>query len=435
MYRMEKNMVQIQRETSIRAGEKIVIHIPEDQIDKNAFLTIQHEKPHFLLPFTNKQVDDEMVLTYTLGKAVKLSFQLGSIDSRNHIDVFLDLLKVLVEECDDWFMKYDSFVLDLDYIYQEEGKLKLLYVPTVTPYAGMRQLSDLVAEIFRRCKMNDMSLENRILREMQDFQPVQMLRTLREYDKGSAPCVSTTVPVQGQSVPVASAVPVAPVRPVASVAPVAPPVVKVAAPVVVAPVAPVAGIPGDIQIQMATPAKEKTKKKEAKEKKESKEKKGLFGGLGKKKETAPDVQPSVPQASFAAPAMPAVMPAVQSAGDVTEIAGEEMQCARLVYIGNQGHDRTISLDMAVSQSFTVGRVDANAGRKQCDFEFPNKTRAVSRRHAALERKADGYYITDLGSSAGTYHNNQRLLSGAYRIQEGDKISFGNAGADYLFYEA
>lgn len=416
-------MVQIQRETSIRAGETIIIRIPDDQIDKNAFLTIQHEKPHFLLPFTTKQVDNEIVMTYTLEKAVKLSFRLGGIDRRNHIDAFIDLLKVLVEDCDDWFMKFNSFVLETDYLYEAEGNIKLLYVPTITPYSGLSQLNQLVSDLFRACKMNDLNLENRILREMQDFQPAQMLRSLREYGQSAKAPIASPVP------PEASALP-----PVAS-----PAQPKVAAPNAVpptptpAPAAHIVSTPpsdepkhsGDIQIQFTSPTKDKGKKKEGKEKKAN----SLFGGFGKKK-TPETIEPTPHMPN----ALPSMAPTAGMDSDVTEIVGNETQQARFIYIGTQSHDRCIPLAIGASQVFTIGRVDATVGRKQCDFEFHNKTHAVSRRHAAVERKEDGYYITDLGSSAGTYQNNQRLMAGSYRIQEGDKISFGNAGADYLFHE-
>ena len=45
--------------------------------------------------------------------------------------------------------------------------------------------------------------------------------------------------------------------------------------------------------------------------------------------------------------------------------------------------------------FTIGRFDANIGKKQSSFEFDKKTRAVSRRHAVIERDTDGYKIIDL----------------------------------------
>ncbi len=47
---------------------------------------------------------------------------------------------------------------------------------------------------------------------------------------------------------------------------------------------------------------------------------------------------------------------------------------------------------------------------------------VSDRHAAIERRADGYYIRDLGTATGTRVNGQRVAS--QRLANGDEIEVG-----------
>jgi len=85
------------------------------------------------------------------------------------------------------------------------------------------------------------------------------------------------------------------------------------------------------------------------------------------------------------------------------------------------------------QSFTIGRFDINIGRKQCDFEFDRATKAVSRRHAVIEQLAPGFAITDLNSTAGTFVNGEIIPAGNQcLIKDGDRVSFGTAGADYVF---
>lgn len=85
------------------------------------------------------------------------------------------------------------------------------------------------------------------------------------------------------------------------------------------------------------------------------------------------------------------------------------------------------------QLFVIGRYDASVGRKQCDFEFEKTTRAISRRHASIERTADSYTITDLNSRAGTFVNGKRIApEKPFMICDKDRISFGTAGADYVF---
>ena len=85
------------------------------------------------------------------------------------------------------------------------------------------------------------------------------------------------------------------------------------------------------------------------------------------------------------------------------------------------------------RSFVIGRFDASVGHKQCDFEFGFSTRAVSRRHASIQRTKSGTVIVDLNSRAGTFVNGNRIFPGEpCSISQGDRVSFGNLGADYVF---
>lgn len=49
---------------------------------------------------------------------------------------------------------------------------------------------------------------------------------------------------------------------------------------------------------------------------------------------------------------------------------------------------------------------------------------LSRRHAQIERREDGYYVIDLGSTNGTFVNGERL-SHEHRLRDGDTISMGD----------
>jgi|GEM_PF-4164299 len=101
-------------------------------------------------------------------------------------------------------------------------------------------------------------------------------------------------------------------------------------------------------------------------------------------------------------------------------------------VGLAGLPDTIPL-IFTGPSFVIGRFDISVGRKQCDFEFAKSTKAVSRRHAAIERAEQGTVIIDLHSRAGVFVNGNRLTPGEpYPLNHGDRISFGNAGADYVF---
>jgi predicted component of type VI protein secretion system len=62
------------------------------------------------------------------------------------------------------------------------------------------------------------------------------------------------------------------------------------------------------------------------------------------------------------------------------------------------------------------------GREGCDIVLPDPD--VSRRHAVIRTLDSGLAIEDLGSTNGTYVNDQRL-KGIAELQQGDRVRFGN----------
>jgi serine phosphatase RsbU (regulator of sigma subunit) len=80
---------------------------------------------------------------------------------------------------------------------------------------------------------------------------------------------------------------------------------------------------------------------------------------------------------------------------------------------NSGHgpERRIPL----RETTVIGRADDS------DLFFPD--RALSRRHAEIQRRADGYFLVDLGSTNGTYLNGKRVWQ-TERLKSGDVIRVG-----------
>jgi len=107
--------------------------------------------------------------------------------------------------------------------------------------------------------------------------------------------------------------------------------------------------------------------------------------------------------------------------------------ARLRYIGRGHLPPAIGIQIEEGEIFTIGRYDAAVGGQQSNFEFDRTTKAVSRRHAVIERDAEGYKIIDLASSAGTFLNGQKLTPNTpSSLEQGCHVSFGNCGADYVW---
>lgn len=78
------------------------------------------------------------------------------------------------------------------------------------------------------------------------------------------------------------------------------------------------------------------------------------------------------------------------------------------------------LEEGVTQPFNDSSV--TIGRR-ADCHIPLDADNVSRTHAAISRREQGYHVIDLGSSNGTYLNEQRIESA--QLKDGDRIRIGN----------
>ena len=75
----------------------------------------------------------------------------------------------------------------------------------------------------------------------------------------------------------------------------------------------------------------------------------------------------------------------------------------------------------------IGRWDADGGIfPDVDLDADDPEAKVSRRHARIVLRSDGYYIEDLGSTNGTFINRgRRLMPGAPQpLRDGDEIIVG-----------
>jgi hypothetical protein len=80
------------------------------------------------------------------------------------------------------------------------------------------------------------------------------------------------------------------------------------------------------------------------------------------------------------------------------------------------------------ESFTLDDERMSIGRTPDAAVFLDDV-TVSRNHALLVRRQDGYYIDDLGSLNGTYVNRRRIES--HRLEDGDEIQVGKYKLSYL----
>ncbi len=96
----------------------------------------------------------------------------------------------------------------------------------------------------------------------------------------------------------------------------------------------------------------------------------------------------------------------------------EPACLVLIYPASSqmGKRYTLTQDAVI-----IGRIN--------NCEIPVDLDSVSRRHAIIERRNDGIFISDLDSTNGTYVNQRPVQE--HRLSDGDQIKIGNAIFKFL----
>lgn len=92
-------------------------------------------------------------------------------------------------------------------------------------------------------------------------------------------------------------------------------------------------------------------------------------------------------------------------------------------------DKEVSPNLEVVTGVAEGKkfiladdFDAGTIGRDPNVEFPVEEYVISRRHAKIEKREDGFYVQDLGSKNGTFLNGRPIQEA--RLQDGDKISLG-----------
>ena len=98
--------------------------------------------------------------------------------------------------------------------------------------------------------------------------------------------------------------------------------------------------------------------------------------------------------------------------------------------------RGMIVRMMVTDKFmiTMGRFEAGGDASEIDLNPYGATdRGVSRQHAKIELKNNHLYVTDLGSTNGTYLAGERLVPNtATLLRKGDELLLGRLAVQILF---
>jgi len=452
----------IQSSSDFQAGAILIVKLPEADLDKKAFLTTNTSQPDLLLPFRHKSIDGQIELTYSIGKSSKLLYLKGSFSPKDYADILFSALNPLIE-CDDWFLTPYSFVLDSNYIYYDNDAkiVKFLYIPSSRQISDLGSLADMINVLAEHIRVTDVDLENKVLRALRkDFslntlldilkpyrtQAAQGLQGAKESQKPQTPQTPYIQFAPPSTPPAAVSPPIQAVSPQAQPPTPAPPVVDIAPSIPVPSSLPTR--PDDIEINFEDAPKGKQKKEKVKPVATPKVKSGgFFGGKSKPEKTGPasiimggdsDLRPPYIPVQTPAPA-----PVYENLNQPVSVYHDEYDEKTMIvddsppFTGLKLISREHSLpdkiiiELTPGDMFSIGRHAASVGTKQSDFEFGEKTKEISRRHAVIERTPSGYQLVDIGSKAGTYLNNGKLMPNVSQpLSKGDKVSFGKAGADY-----
>ena len=441
---------QIQTKNDLSKGAVLAINVPEKDVDKKALYTLLHNPPTFLLPFTYRLIDDICEFTYQVGTRSKMTYLSGKRSPVDYSEMWSGLLKPLVD-CGDWFMKPFSFVLQYECLYcDKNGKsIGFVYIPTLQDCSSYEELKILATEVARQNPVTDAAIENKIMWALQEFKPQAILDIVNVYKPAAQDHVSTPQFEVPQSIapvqppPSSLQVPLQVNTPSVSIGTPTPAFTpsqlpqQLQLPPSSAPI-PSSGI-GEIAINIPSGKKEKPTVKPSKpqkpvKEKVIKEKKGFFDRFKKQPQEIMLGADIVPVQNENSVPMQPIYP--QYGDDANTVLDDiDINSPRLRYIGATGHPMFIEVNVAVGGIFTIGRFDPSVGVQQSNFEFDMKTKAVGRRHAAIERRMDGFYLVDLNSQAGTYVGGQKLMpNAAVRLERGCRVSFGYSGADYMWEE-
>ena len=392
---------EIQSKNDFLTGSYLVTKIPENELDSNALYTIQTDCPDFIIPFHYKSTNGMIEFVHKIGSQCKLQYFSGDLSPEEYTELWQSLLSPLLE-CSDWFMNPRSFVLDANYLYYDKNKkaVSYVYIPSTNGCCGFDAFYEMAVEVSKIITVADAALENKVLRAIiKDFNPVEFLQMLNKHVSDNAP--------PRESFPAPS--------------------VRFEPETVIPPVS--AQQKEENEIINIEPDLKTVQNKTGRESGGYK----LFSGRSKRSQA---VQKSPSDENILNPEYKPSPPAIGRQTEVTGITQSTSVLSNspgLRYIGHAHLPPSVRIQINEGEIFTIGRFDATLGKKQSSFEFDKKTKAVSRRHAAIERDNSGYKIIDLSSSAGTYVNDKRLPPNTpYELETGFRVSFGNSGADYVW---
>ncbi len=463
-------MYEIKKNSDFQQGATLTINVPGEHIDKKALYTLLEDKPSFTIPFKHRIVDGVYEFTYFLGENSRMLHIMGEKNKSEFLELWSEFLNPLFNY-EDWFLNVNNFVFDFEHLYFNKisKKVMYLYVPTNKNYCNNEDLKNMITAFAKNNSTDDRVLEKKILLKITEFNLFGLRNVIKDsqVQKESSETtkeLSDNIKIEIEEVVHKSKQKFKKAEKPNIINKIKQPfnneeeisnINKIETPINIKKAEKITPYDGteDINLSSINVSKKQSKKekgnffsmkKDKLEKNEKKkDKKPLFKFKNKKNNEAEILQnvsnyngKLENNISYNKENYNEYIESQNNFEDgLTLLEDETPYGTYLGYIGHAMLPKTISVNIEIGSIFKIGRVDVTGKIHNLNFAFPKSTKAVSRNHALIERKEGGYYLTDVGSTAGTYINTKKLpINTEFKINTGDKIAFGTSGADYIWNE-
>ena len=364
------------------SGTEQIIRFPEKDLDRKALYTIQEDLPDFLVPFHYTSIEGQAECAYDLGglKVLRDAVLPQKYQPAEYVAFWEKIFRPLLD-CDDWFLTPLSFVLDADCLYYSEAKgtVLYLYVPSRQSYSAPRNVREMTSKLSSSVSVTDDSWDVKVLRfiidqKESDFQVAAFLQMLHEMQS------------QGPHSPSIS--------------------------------------PDGYEPPKQPPFNPNRNNAD-------------YGGNGNNADHGGNGSSAGGgSGENNSDRINRLMGRGQNDKKSFSLSFGKKAALHLAKTGDRKLSKSIRVNIQPGSSFTIGRYSKQAGHGKSDFEFPTNTRGVSRNHACIRRQQNGdFVLLDKQSMYGTFLDGNRLKPGeAYPLHNGCQISFGTAGADYIWEE-
>ena len=436
-----------------------------ETLDEIAIKVIKQDTPDFLMQMKMLNIDGEIELRYEIGSDLRFSYLPMEMTKSEFLVLLQSLLRPF-KECNDWFLDYHHFYLDMNYITvgKDYTSIKYIYIPDME----FQQNEDEILNFFRNFILNTNLTDAKSyileLYRMLNVSGASLGMLIEQIEKDVIPkvpisekrteLVNQMIPEKKKDIQVRKEWKPQEVEKTVEFVTENLELVKeniskkgeeFGADNIQNDL--IGNLFGDMYEEEETKGKKKEKKKDKHVKKEkeiknvSKEKsgKGLFGGLflgGKGKEEIKEemevrpkqkerevvyfdkVDESYDETSYDSVGEEYDNTVIGSDDDLE--SNENKFVLELIEDGGYQFPKYIEIDLRKGYAM-VGRYDKN-GRAQADYNFDASFSFISRKHFRIEKRENGYVIIDVGSGNGTFVNDNLLaVNMAYSINVGDRI--------------